>query len=203
MNRTFSRKGEYVVQLGLAGENDSLGTPSKACTRKRIRIYSKYREWMPESGTGAGITDTGSNASEKERLSVQIRVYFMDDIADNQGSKIRETLSRAGNPVLEFDRHGILSSSYPFLEMVSKALKENPDIRLECSIRASHSAVPGSLFTAAEYWAQELAFYLKNLETDAGSYHCQGFEALSPALNPEASEKEDDEGIVELVFMKR
>ena len=44
MNKTFKKKGEYTVQLGLLAEKDSLGMIPKRCVMKKIRIYDTYQE---------------------------------------------------------------------------------------------------------------------------------------------------------------
>ena len=43
-DRTFKKKGEYIVQLGLLGEKDSLGVIPKRCVMKKIRISNHYQE---------------------------------------------------------------------------------------------------------------------------------------------------------------
>ena len=38
MSRTFKKKGEYMVRLGLLAEKDSLGVVQKTCVMKKIKI---------------------------------------------------------------------------------------------------------------------------------------------------------------------
>jgi outer membrane protein OmpA-like peptidoglycan-associated protein len=203
MNKTFSRKGEYLVQLGLLGENDSLGTSSKTCVRKNIRIYDKYHEWILKNEDKSAETAERTDPAKNRNLSAQIRIYVMNDLSESQGEKIKEVLTRVERPAIEFDKYGILPASYPFLDKVSLILKENPEVRLECSIHASEGAIPDNSFKTAEYWAQEMAFYLRNKETDTRAFRCKGFGLLQPVLNPEAPESQGADGIVELVFIKR
>lgn len=203
MSKTFGRKGEYLIQMGLLGKNDSLGTVLKTCVRKTIRIYDTYQEWILTNGDQLDETAKSTDNIENKQLSVQIRIYIMGDLSEKYGAKIKEALSRISKPVIEFDQYGILPASYPVLDNVSLVLKENPDIRLELSIHALEETTPGNSFKTAENWAQELAFYLKNKETEIHAYHCKGFGKLQPLLNPMLPEGEDTKGVLELIFLKR
>jgi len=186
MSKTFNRKGEYTVQLGLLADKDSLGKGIKTCVMKKIRVYDSYQEL----------------ALIFEREKADISIFLMDDLPEQQKVKIKEALGDFEKTVVRFDKYGINPASYPFLDHVASALKENLEIRLEIVVHAVEDGIPGDKMEISEKWAQELAFYFKNKKVDRNTFHCKGF-GLSPAVfKPIEPYSKTFDGVIEFIFMK-
>ena len=78
-----------------------------------------------------------------QNKTMQIRIYFMDDLSERQKVKIKEALKESGKLTVRFDQYGIIPASYPFLDNIAGILKENPDIRLEIVLHAVEDEIPG------------------------------------------------------------
>jgi hypothetical protein len=199
INRSFKKRGEYTVQLGLFAEEDSLGVVPKTCVMKKIRIYEDYQEWTSEEEEEK--LNEKPDSVKIQSKTMQIRIYFMDDLSERQKTKIKGSLESA-KKVVKFDKFGILPVSHPFLNMLGMILKENPDIRLEMGLYEVEDKLSGDRIKTAEKWARELAFYFKNEEIDQNSFHSNTFDLYDPLFKTSAPEITANDGILELIFMK-
>src|SRR5450759_1390670 len=193
MSKTFKKKGEYMVQLGLLAEKDSLGTIPKTCVMKKIRIYGTWQE--------LALKETNSVAGQNKTM--QIGIYFMDDLSERQKVKIKEALKESGKLAVRFNQYGIIPASYPFLDNVVGVLKENPDIRLELVLHEIKDEIPGDIMEISERWAQELAFYFKNKEIDMDAFGSKGFGLSHPVFKPFVPDSKTIDGVIEFIFMKK
>jgi outer membrane protein OmpA-like peptidoglycan-associated protein len=192
MNTSFKKKGEYTVQLGLLGEEDSLGIVPKTCVIKKIRIYGTWQE----------MTLKETNSVVDQNKTMQISIYFMDDLAERQKVKIKEALKESGKLAVKFNQYGIIPASYPFLDNIVGVLNENPDVRLELVLHAIKDEIPGDAMEISEGWAQELAFYFKNKGINMDAFHSKGFGLSQPVFNPSVPGIKTIDGIIEFIFMK-
>jgi hypothetical protein len=199
MNRSFKKRGEYTVQLGLLAEEDSMGVVPKTCVMKKIRIYEDYQEWISEEEEEK--LDEKPDSVIIQSKSMQIRFCFMDDLSERQKTKIKGSLESA-KKVVKFNHYGILPVSYPFLNIIGDILKENSDIRLEIGIYAIENSLNEGTMKTAEKWARELAFYFKNEEIDQNSVHNNAFDLSDPLLKISAPEFITADGVLEFIFMK-
>ena len=202
MNTTFKKKGEYMVQLGLLAEEDSLGTIPKTCVMKKIRVYNSYQELALKGETGKDELNVKTDALASQDKTIQIRIYFMDDLSEKQKAKIEETLKEFKKAAVKFDKNGIKPASYPFLNKIATILKENPDIRLELAVIGSEDVLSEGPMAISAIWAQELGFYLKNKEIDTDSFHCKGFGLSYPFFKPFVPDNATIDGEMELIFIK-
>jgi outer membrane protein OmpA-like peptidoglycan-associated protein len=137
-----------------------------------------------------------------QNKTMQISVYFMDDISDRQKVKIEEALKASVNPAVRFDQYGIKSASYQFIDNVVGVIKENPDIRLELALHAVEDESPGNKMLISEKWAQELAFYFENKGINMDSFSSKGNGWSHPTLKPVEKDSIKIDGIIEFIFMK-
>jgi outer membrane protein OmpA-like peptidoglycan-associated protein len=200
MSNTFRKKGEYTVLLGLIGAKDSLGRMQKACVMKKIRIFDNFEEIAFSKDKEMDASYEKADASENKTL--QIRIYFMDDISERQKEKIRKELSESGISAIVFDRYGIKPSSYSFLDDVVRVLNDEPEVRLEITLHTTVEGVPVGNATTTEIWAQELAYYFKNRGAPMNASQFKGMGSSYPMLKPIATEGFDDDGIIALIFVK-
>jgi hypothetical protein len=198
--RTFGKKGEYLVQLGILGNIDSIGLIPKSCVMKKIRIYDTYQK-LKFNDEGNGINNKfDSIAGPMETL--QIRMYLMDDLSEIQNEKIKKTFEVFGNVKLIFNNFGITEASYPFLDKVAEILKANTDLGLEMY---AHSVKPGlseNILEKSERWAQELSFYIKNKEIDGNAFYSKGFGISSPVFESFVADNQKIDGVVDFIFRK-
>jgi len=203
MNKTFQKQGEYTVQLGLLAEKDSLGMVPKTCFTKTIRIYDNFQEFTLEDETVEdNIKGKAASASDPIK-TLQIRIYFMDDLSARQKTIIKEELKGHGPLTSSFDQYGIIPGSFPFIDIVVGILKENPDVRLELALHASKDELPGETMEISERWAQELAFYFKNNEINMEALRSKGFGFSKPLLNPIMPDSNKFDGVIEFMFMNK
>jgi hypothetical protein len=186
MTKTFKRKGEYTVQLGLLTEKDSLGNVMKTCVMKKIRIYDTFQELVLHA----------------EGEEVGIMLYLMDDLSELQQVKIKEGFSESGKSVIKFDKYGINPASYQFLVKVVGVLKENPEVRLEMVIHSREEDISGSKKEISEKWARELAFYFKNNYTERKAFRSSGLGLSHPLFRTHVQYDQTFDGVIEFIFMK-
>jgi len=202
MSYTFKKKGEYTVQMGLLAEEDTMGVIPKRCVMKKIRIYNTYQELaIKEEREKYELTEKTDSVAGQNK-TMQISVYFMDDMTDRQKVKIEEALKASVNPAVTFDQYGIKSASYQFIDNVVGVIKENPDIRLELALHAVEDESPGNKMLISEKWAQELAFYFKNKGINMDTFSSKGYGLSHPTLKPIEKESKKIDGIIEFIFMK-
>ena len=138
----------------------------KTCVMKKIRIYNNYQELALKGEREEDKVKEKTDSVIEQNKTMQIRIYFMDDLSERQKTKIREALKESGKLVVRFDKYGIKPASYQVLDNFVGVLKENPDIRLELVLNAVEDENPGNKMGISEKWAQEMAFYFKNKEID-------------------------------------
>jgi outer membrane protein OmpA-like peptidoglycan-associated protein len=202
MSNTFKKKGEYTVWLGLLGEADSMGMIPKRCALKKIRIYNTYQELALTGEKEVNGANEKTDSVLNQTKTMQIRIYFMDDIPERQKVKIEGSLKTTGNPVIRFDKYGIKPDSDQFLEKVAVVLKDNPDIRLELNVNAFKDKIQGVKMKESEKWAQELGFFLKNKGIDMNAFRSKGFGSSNPAFTPLVPESKIIDGEIGFIFMK-
>jgi outer membrane protein OmpA-like peptidoglycan-associated protein len=202
MSTTFKKKGEYTVQMGLLAEKDSLGVKPKICVMKKIRIYDNYEESTLNGEKKEVEVNEKTDSVAEQNKTMQVEIYFMDDLSQRQKVKIKEPLQKFGKLEVKFDKYGIIPASYPFLDNVIDILKENPDIRLELVLHAIEDKKPGDTMEMSEKCARELAFYFKNKEVNMDAIRSKGFGISSPAFKPFVPDSKTIKGVIELVFMK-
>jgi outer membrane protein OmpA-like peptidoglycan-associated protein len=203
MSRTFKKKGEYNVQLGLQAEKDSLGVIPKTCVMKKIRIYNNYQELELKGEREEDKVKEKTDSVIEQNKTMQIRIYFMDDLSERQKAKIREGFKESGKLAVRFDKYGINPASYQVLDNFVGVLKENPDIRLELVLNATKDEKPGNKMEISEKRARELAFYFKNKEIDMDIFRSKGFDLSNPVFKPFVPDSESIDGRIEFIFMKK
>jgi len=203
MSKTFKKKGEYMVQLGLLAEKDSLGTIPKTCVMKKIRIYGTWQELALKGEREEDKVNEKTDSFVEQNKTMQIGIYFMDDLSERQKVKIKEALKESGKLAVRFNQYGIIPASYPFLDNVVGVLKENPDIRLELVLHEIKDEIPGDTMEISERWAQELAFYFKNKEIDMDAFGSKGFGLSHPVFKPFVPDSKTIDGVIEFIFMKK
>jgi outer membrane protein OmpA-like peptidoglycan-associated protein len=202
MSTTFKKEGEYTVQLGLLAEEDSLGTIPKTCVMKKIIIYDTYQEFALKSEREEDKVNEKTETVVEQNKTMQIRIYFMDDLSEQQKVKIKEALKESGKLAVGFDPHEIIPASYPFLDNVAGVLKENPGIRLESVLHTIKDEIQVGTIEISEKWAQELAFYFKNKGIDPVAFRSKGFGLSNPTMKPFVPDSKIIDGIIEFIFMK-
>jgi PKD repeat protein len=202
MSTTFKKKGEYMVQLGLLSEKDSLGVIPKTCAIKKVRIYDNYQELSLKGKREEDKVNEKTDSLTGQNKSLQIRFYFTDDMSERQKVKVREALKESGILTVKFDKYGIKPASYQFLDSIAGILKENPDIRLELVLNAPEAVIPGNKMEISEEWARELTFYFKNKKIDIDALRCQGFDLSNPVFKPFIQDSKTIDGVIEFMFMK-
>jgi hypothetical protein len=203
MSTTFKKKGDYMVKLGLLAEKDSLGVIPKLCFMKKIHIYDNFQELaLGKNISEAEINEKPATALNQEK-TLQISVYFVDDLSGRQKGKIEEALRGTGQPVIKFDKFGISASSDKYLDKVASILKESPDIRLEMVVHSLKDEMSGNRMPISEMWARELSFYFKNKEANMNAVHSKGFNQSNQIFNPFIPESKTTDGEIEFIFMKK
>ena len=202
MNTKFKRKGDYTVQLGLLAEKDSLGVIPKTCVMKKIRIYNTFQEFALKGGKIEDEVNEKTDSITEPGRTVQIRIYFMDDLPERQKVKIREALKVSGKLIVKFDQNGIIPASYQFLDNIIRILKENPDVRLEAVLHAIENETQGSKMLISENLARELAFYFKNQNIGKDAFRSQGFSLSHQIFKPFVPGSKTIDGEIEFIFMK-
>jgi PKD repeat protein len=202
MNRSFKKKGEYSVYLGVLGEKDSLGVIPKKCVTKRIRICDKYQE-LELPGEGKNNTINGKTDSiGLHDKTMQIRLLFMNDLTERQKTKIKASLSELQKHVVSFNTAGISTLTYPFLDKIVEAMNGNPDVRLEIIVHSANAEVPGDLGRASERYARELAFFFRNRGLKKDVFQSRGFGSAPSLFIPVVREITISDGTIEFIFMK-
>jgi len=203
MSTSFKKKGEYTVQLGLLGKEDNLGMIPKVCVMKKIRIFNTYQELALKDERQVVEVKEKTDSIGEQIKTMQINTYLMDDLSERQKVKIREALKEPGNLSIKFDRYGIMTASYPFLDKVVRILKENPGFRLELVLHAFEDEIPAGTIRVSEKWVQELAFYFKNKEVDMDVIGSKGFGLSHPAFKPFVPDSKTIDGVIEFIFLNK
>ena len=202
-NRTFKKEGEYTVQLGLIAEKDSMGVIPKKCIMKKVRIYNKYQEVTLNDESKYSETNEKPDSGAERDKTLQISIYFMDDLSERQNAKIKAAFNEHGRFEVKFNKYGIIPASYSFLDNVIAVLKENPELRLESVLHSNENEKSGTTMEISEIWAQELTFYFKNKEIDTDVIRCKGFGMSDPGFKPFVPESNSIDGELEFIFMKK
>jgi hypothetical protein len=201
MSHTFRKKGEFSVRLGLMGAKDSLGMIQKTCVVKNIRIFDDFEEMTLRKVREVEVRQEKTDSASENR-TLQVRIYFMDDISERQKEKIRNALLGSGKSAIIFDRYGIKPSSFSFLDDVARVLNEEPEVRLEITLHANGERMPANTLAITEIWAQELAFYFKNLGTRINASQFKGMGSSYPMLKLMTTNVPESDGVIALIFMK-
>jgi outer membrane protein OmpA-like peptidoglycan-associated protein len=202
MSTTFKKKGDYTIKLGLLVEKDSLGIIPKICVMKKIKIYDNYQELVLKGKKEEDEVNEKTDSVINQNKTMQISIYFMDDLSGRQKGKIEEALKESGKLAVKLDQYGIKPASYQFLDNVVGVLKENPDIRLEIVLHSIKDEIPGNKMRISEKWAQELSFYFKNKEVDMSTLHSKGFGLSNQIFKPLVPDSKTIDGEIEFIFMK-
>jgi len=200
-SNTFNTKGDYTVYLGLIAKQDSLGNLVKKSVMKKIRIYDSFEE-LVLNGTRKDTLENKAIKTESD-TKLQTRFYLMDDLSKPQKLTINESLIPSGNMVVEFNKEGIASGSYPFLDKIANILKKDHSIQLYMAIHNIKNEVSEVKSEVSEQWAQELAFFLKNKEIPKEAYESRGFGRSPSGLKSERIEDQTIDGFVEFIFANK
>ena len=202
MSKTFKKDGEYTVQLGLLGEKDSLGLIPQKCFMKKIRIFDSYQEPELKGGRGNDVFNEKRDSLGIDDNKLQVKIYFMDDLAERQKLKIKAMIKSPGDQTINFNKNGILSDSYQLLDNFTELLKENQDIRLEMVVHSLEDKLPAGKMRISEIWAQELTYYFRNKEINSDAYHSMGVGLSGSVFKPVVPENKTIDGVIEFIFMK-
>jgi hypothetical protein len=203
MNYNFTKEGEYDVRLGLTGAKDSLGDMPKKCVMKRIKIFKSFQELDLSDDEKLHSMNISTDSEVRQSENLEAFIYLMDDLSERQKAKIRSDLKGIKNPVLVFDRNGIVISSSPILNNIAGMLKMNGDIGLEIKVHSLRNIREGEKAELSERCARELIFWFRNSEAGSGILNSKGF-GLTPSIfkkNLPGSQKKMD-GFVEFIFIK-
>jgi len=203
MSRTFRRRGEYTVQLGLIANEDSTGKILKTCVMKKIRIYNTYQELALRDEAEEDEVNEKTDVFATHNRKMQTRIYLIEGLPEQQKVLIKDELRGYGKMAVRFDRYGIKSDSYPFLDKVAGVLKENPELRLEIAVHASVDDLPDETVEISEKWAQELAFYFRNKEIDMDESRSKGFGLSNPIFESFVPGNQAVDVLIEFVFLKQ
>ena len=172
-NKIFGKKGVYTVQLGLWGQKDSLGIIPEKCYLKNVRIFNSYEELhLPESKAGP----------------LQIRVFLMDDLSENQRLIIKELFNKTGDLQPTQTEGQYFEPASPIMEKIARLLLTDRDLRLETR--------------SSEKTSQEISYYFRNKALNRNSFHCTTDNLKESAFKPGQTENKSGEKIVEFIFMK-
>ena len=203
MSHNFTKEGEYNVQLGLTGEKDSLGAMAKICLMKKIKIFKSFQELDLSDDYKLHLMNSNIDSVVNQSENLEAFVYLMDDLSVRQKAIIRSDLKEIKNPVLVFDRNGIVLSSSPLLMIIANILKMNRDIGLEIEVHSHRNIREGEKTELSVRCAQELGFWFRNSEAGSRKLNCRG-SGLTPSIFkkdlPESQKKMD--GFVEFIFIK-
>lgn len=203
INQTFTKRGEYNIQLGLLSVKDSIGMVSNRCVAKKVRIYDSFQELIAKDKKLVRLTPQTPDSVKNPVNSMLYRIYFMDDLPEYQKAAIQKSFMDLETWQVAFNAYGIIPASYPFLDTLAGILKNNWDIRLNLVLHKTDSKTTDNPVKQFEKWAQELNFFFKNKKTDLGAYHCRFSDfsfAGQTAVNPQDNIVT---GIIEVIFMKK
>jgi len=203
ISKTFKRRGEYTVQLGLLANEDSTGKILKTCVMKKIRIYNTYQELALRDEAEEDEVNEKTDVFATHNRKMQTRIYLIEGLPEQQKVLIKDELRGYGKMAVRFDRYGIKSDSYPFLDKVAGVLKENPELRLEIAVHASVDDLPDETVEISEKWAQELAFYFRNKEIDMDESRSKGFGLSNPIFESFVPSNQAVDVLIEFVFLKQ
>ena len=203
MNYNFNKRGEYLVRLGLTGEMDSLGTVAKRCVMKKIKIFKSFQAMNLSDDNKFHSLNVSTDSVVSQYENLEAFVYLMDDLSESQKDIIRSGLKNIKNPVLVFDRNGIVQSSSPLLKIIEGMLKMNKEIGLEIEVHSLKNKNEGEKAEFSDRCAQELGFWFRTSEAGSGILDCRGLGLTPSTFNKDipSSQKKID-GFVEFVFMK-
>ncbi len=222
VNKVFTTKGEYTVQLGLLGEKDSLGNSSEVCVYKKIKIFDDYQElamhtaieigesdefyaieWQKKSGSDTcGSWNARRDSSTVKKFnSLMVRIYLLDDLSELQKYKIVESLHEVRECTIEMNDAGIAPESYPILFTFIKLLKENPDLKLEIAVHTNDRGLAGNNLEMTEKWSQELYSYFLDRGISREIIHCKGYGELRPIIAKNIKKESYWNRRVEFIFM--
>ncbi len=203
MSRTFKKKGEYMIRLGLLGEKDSLGIIPQKCFMKKIRIYDSYQELELTGRRGNELFIERIDSLGLHDKKLQSMIYFMDDLSERQKSKIKEMIKSPIDQTVNFNKNGIIPDSYLLLDNISKILTEDRNIRLEIVTHSFNDEIPAvKKMELSERWAQELNLYFRNKVISSNSYHTMGYGLSGSVFKPVVPESKKTDGVIEFIFMK-
>jgi hypothetical protein len=203
MNWTFVKKGEYDVQLGLLSEKDSLGRIYNKCITKKIRIYDTFQELSLKDENPESRKAEKADSVDEQIKTMSCRIYFMDDLREDQKTNIRKSLPDLKKCLVSFNAYGISPLSYSFLDVISDILKNNLDIRLNLVLHMTENTTTVHPVELSEKWARELNFFFKNKGIDMNTFHCGNTNFSLSDLNSIKPHTKTVDGIIEFIFMKK
>lgn len=213
--KTFDKKGEYTVKLGLLGKSDSLNNRPKKCASKTIRIFDDYQDMAEHTALdidklgysydlqhladSSDMEDKTNNETEENLNSLRIKVYLMNDLSEMMKKKIVEYLSDIRNRTIEMNETGIDSISYPILAKFSKVLIDDPDIKLEIAVHTGDQKLSGNNLEISEKWAQNFYNWLVTQGVSPENLHCKGYGKSRPEVSGRKSDQDLNKR-VEFIF---
>jgi hypothetical protein len=184
-SRSFGKKGEYTVQLGLWGQKDSSGVTPEKCYLKNVRIFNSYEEITPPA---------------QKKDVIQIKVLLADDLSEDQKQNIKKIFATPGKPDINPGLGQILETDSPLLNKIAGILVADQGIRLEASVFLSEGNQIDSL--APVKLSQQLSYYFRNKELNGNSFRCTTGNRMASSFKTGQSYNKSGEMTVEFIFMK-
>ncbi len=202
MTKVFKKRGEYIIRMGLLGEKDSIGIIPQQCVMKKIRIFNSYQKMDLYKGSDNDMLTAKIDSSNLPDEKLQSMIYLMDDLSEQQISKITSIINSNKGVAINFNKNGIVDVSYPFLNDIIEYLKGNQDIRLEMALHTIENRLNGEALATSELYTQQLASYFKNMQISTNSFNCREFGSSPSIFKPVLAENKTTNGYIEFIFMK-
>lgn len=221
-NKVFNKKGDYIVQLGLLGEKDSLGDNSQACVYKKIKIFDDYQELASqtaketsdleefysfkrtkdlESDSCSSVISKKRNDVTKELDFLMIKIYLLNNLSELQKDIIFEKFHDMKGCTIKMNNSGIDSISFPILSEFIKVLKENPEIRLEIAVHTGNKGFSGNNLELSEKWASSIDSFFSNNGITSKTLHCKGYGESRQSIAKSSEGEMDLSGRIEFIFI--
>ena len=216
--KTFRKKGDYIIKLGLLGERDSIGSISKVCVSKRIKIFEDYQELamhrakeISDLGESCFLKDSADtcisiNREEDPQIlknpnSLRVRIFLMNNLSELQKKKIVENLYEIRNCTINISDTGINAASVPVLNKFSNVLNEIPGIRLEIAVHTGNKKLFVNNQEESEKWAHDFYSWFLNNGISSDILHCKGYGSSRPVMGKKNNNRDIGKR-VEFIFIK-
>lgn len=199
--KVFNKKGEYIVQLGLLGDKDSIGNFKKLCSLKKINIYDDFLELAMYNSKNINEMDEFRDIGKRNKLQATpekplnnkktgdvapesnffaVRIYLMNNLSELQKDKIVINLYRTYSTGMVLNESGIDNASEAVLNEFIAALKESPDLKLEIAVHTGDKGLARSNLEISEKKALDLRSYFNNHGITDMAIHCKGYGESRP-----------------------
>lgn len=153
VKKTFSSKGEYIVNLGLVVTNDSISGVSKVCGYKKIKIYENIQQMalhtaksindlseyysIDEHTLDTIITSVTNEPYDSEKTLLDVNIFFTLNLSDNQKANLVNNLTAVNGGKIIISPTGIENGI--ILDRIIQILQTNTDLKLLYSINIESS----------------------------------------------------------------